>query len=258
MSTQDTLGRQENRTPALSLAGQRLVITGGTSGLGLALVEEALAQAAHVAIVARHREGIDAVRRRWPAVHGIAGDVARKEDIHPLAIQLASALGGVDVLVNNASSLGPVPLAPLGDTDCEDFERAIAANLLGPFRLTKALLGSLAASAREGRGGLVVNISSDAAVSAYPGWGAYGASKAALLHMTRIWQEELRPVGVRMLSFDPGDMDTPLHAAAIPGADPTTLKKPATSARELAELIADELTTTLRSGAEGLPERADE
>ena len=180
---------------------------------------------------------IDDVVRRWPDAHGIAGDVARKEDIHPIAMQLAAALGGVDVLINNASSLGPVPLLPLADTDCEDLEAALATNLLGPFRLTKALLGSLAASAREGRGGLIVNVSSDAAVNAYAGWGAYGASKAALLHLTRIWQAELGPIGMQVVSFDPGDMDTPLHAAAIPDADPSMLKAPAASARELVALI---------------------
>jgi NAD(P)-dependent dehydrogenase (short-subunit alcohol dehydrogenase family) len=219
------------------------VVTGGTSGLGLALVEAALQHGAHVAFVARRETGIDHVRRRFPAAHGIAGDVARKEDIHPMAIQIASALGGVDVLINNASSLGPVPLVPLADTDCEDLEAALATNLLGPFRLTKALLGSLAAAARERRGGLVVNVSSDAAVSAYPHWGAYGASKAALLHLTRIWHEELGSIGVRLISFDPGDMDTALHAAAIPDADPATLKRPATSARELIDLMDSLLLT---------------
>jgi NAD(P)-dependent dehydrogenase (short-subunit alcohol dehydrogenase family) len=78
--------------------------------------------------------------------------VARKEDIHPIALQIIAGLGGLDVLVNNASSLGPVPLALLADTECEDFERALATNVLGPFRLTKALLGALSSSAREGRG----------------------------------------------------------------------------------------------------------
>ena len=257
MSRHHATERQDNRSTTSHLADRRVAITGGTSGLGLALVEQALAQGAHVAFVARHREGIDQVTRRWPAAHGIAGDVARKEDVHPIAIQLASALGGVDVLINNASSLGPVPLAPLADTDCEDVERAIATNLLGPFRLTKALLGSLAASARDGRGGLIVNISSDAAVNAYPNWGAYGASKAALLHMTRIWHEELGPIGVQAVSFDPGDMDTPLHAAAIPDADPTTLKRPAESARELVELIDDLLAKSPRNPAVVLPVRAD-
>ena len=127
------------------------------------------------------------------------------------------------MLVNNASSLGPTPLAPLGDTECEDFALALETNVLGPFRLTKALLGALTASAREGRGALVLNISSDAAINAYPQWGAYGASKAALRHLTAIWGEELAGQGVRFLSLDPGDMDTPLHALAVPGADPATL-----------------------------------
>ena len=100
-------------------------------------------------------------------------------------------------------------------------------NLLGPFRLTKALLGALAASARVGSGAVVINISSDAAVSPYAGWGAYGASKAALRHLTAIWAEEAKADGVSFLSIDPGDMDTPLHALAVPDADPRTLKRPA-------------------------------
>jgi len=99
--------------------------------------------------------------------------------------------------------------------------------------LTKALMGALAASAREGRGAVVLNISSDAAVNAYPGWGAYGSSKAALHHLSRIWNEEHAGEGVRFLSLDPGDMDTPMHAAAIPDADPATLKRPEDAAREL-------------------------
>jgi NAD(P)-dependent dehydrogenase (short-subunit alcohol dehydrogenase family) len=126
-----------------------------------------------------------------------------------------------------------VPLAPLADTECEDLEGALATNLLGPFRLTKALLGSLAAAAREGRRPVVVNITSDAAVTPYPGWGAYGASKAALAHLSRIWDEELRPHGIRVLALDPGDMDTPLHAAALPDADPATLKRPRDAAAEI-------------------------
>jgi len=83
----------------------------------------------------------------------------------------------------------------------------------------------------------VINISSDAAVTPYAGWGAYGASKAALLHMSRIWDEELAPHGVRVLSVDPGDMDTPLHAQAVPDADPATLKQPHVAAQEIIALI---------------------
>jgi len=216
----------------------RVAITGGTSGLGLALVRELRRRGARVAFVARTRERVDAVAREQPGTHGIVGDVAAKEDIHPIALQIATALGGLDVLVNNASSLGPVPLALLADTECEDLERAIGTNVLGPFRLTRALLGALTASAREGRGAVVLNISSDAAVNAYAQWGAYGASKAALRHMSAIWNEELAASGVRFLSLDPGDMDTPLHALAIPDADPATLTRPEAAARELTDAIA--------------------
>ena len=224
--------------PCNPLSDIRVAITGGTSGLGLALVRELLNRGAEVAFVARSRDRVKRVVQELSDAHGIVGDVSRKEEIHPIAIQIVGALGGLDVLINNASDLGPAPLKLLADTDCEDFERALATNVLGPFRLTKALLGSLAASAREGRGAVVVNVSSDAAANAYPHWGAYGASKAALLHLSRIWDEELSLEGVHILSIDPGDMDTPMHAAAVPGADRSTLKSPRVAARELTDTVA--------------------
>jgi len=231
---------------ALDISGLRVAITGGTSGLGLALVRRLLDRGAQVAFVARGRDGVERVRRELPRAHGIVGDVSRKEDIHPIAIQMLGALGGLDVLVNNASSLGPVPLAPLADTECEDLELALATNVVGPFRLTKVLLGALAASARDGRAPLVVNISSDAAINAYPGWGAYGASKAALHHLSRIWNEELMAEGIRVISIDPGDMDTPLHALAVPDADRSQLKSPDTAAGELVALIAAHIRASQR------------
>ena len=220
-----------------SLRGLRVAITGGTSGLGLALVGELRERGADVAFVARHAARVAEVAREIGGSHGIVGDVANKLDTHALAIQIGSALGGLDLLINNASSLGPVPLALLADTDCEDLEAALATNLVGPFRLTKALLGSLGASAREGRRPLVINITSDAALTPYAGWGAYGASKAALSHLSRIWDEELREHGVRVLAIDPGDMDTPLHAQALPDADPARLKRPRDAAREIVALV---------------------
>ena len=227
------------------LDGLRVAVTGGTSGLGLALLRLLHARGATLGFVASDAARVRRVATELPGTHGIAGDIAAKTETHRIALQLNAALGGLDVLVNNASSLGPVPLALLADTECEDFERALATNLLGPFRLTKALLGSLAATARDAAprqpGALVVNIVSDAAVTPYAGWGAYGASKAALAHLSRIWDEELREHGVRVLGFDPGDMDTPLHALALPDADPASLKQPADAARELAALIAASL-----------------
>ncbi len=222
--------------PRTNLHGLRVAVTGGTSGLGLALVRLLAAGGARVAFVARTAQAVERTARETGAC-GIIGDVGRKEDIYPLALQITGNLGGLDVLVNNASSLGPTPLAPLADTECEELEHALAINLLGPFRLTKALLGALAASARAGSGAVVINISSDAAVTPYAGWGAYGASKAALRHLTAIWGEETTDAGVFFLSVDPGDMDTPLHALAVPDADPRTLKRPADAAAEIVEAM---------------------
>ena len=233
-----------SHNPFLSL---RVAVTGGTSGLGLALVRELLGRGARVAFLARTRERVEQVARENPGAHGIVGDVSEKNDIYPMAVQITGELGGLDVLINNASELGPTPLRLLSDTECEDLEHVFAANIFGPFRLTKALMGALAASAREGRGAVVLNVTSDAAVNAYPNWGAYGSSKAALHHMSRIWNEEHEGDGVRFLSLDPGDMDTPMHAAAIPDADPATLKRPEVSAREFVEAIAEALPRIARS-----------
>ncbi len=221
--------------------GRRVLVTGGTAGLGLAIVQALAARGARVAFVARNPEGVERVASDLAGTHGIVGDVARKDDIYPIALQALGELGGLDVLVNNASDLGPASLRLLADTDCEDLERALAANLLGPFRLTKAVLGALSASAREGRGAVVLNVSSDAAVNAYPTWGAYSTSKAALRHMTAIWNAELEMDGVRFLSVDPGDMDTALHAQAVPDADRSTLKQPEDAAQEILQAIATAL-----------------
>jgi NAD(P)-dependent dehydrogenase (short-subunit alcohol dehydrogenase family) len=221
-----------------SFAGRRVAITGGTAGLGLALVRELLGRGADVAFVARKPDGVVRVTQEFGGPHGVIGDVSSKEDIHRIALQVLGALGGLDVLINNASDLGPTPLQLLADTECEDLERALMTNVMGPFRLTKALLGSLAAAAREKGGAVVLNVSSDAAVTAYARWGAYGASKAALHHLTRIWEEELASSGIRLISHDPGDMDTAMHAAAVPDADISSLKRPEVAAREVADVVA--------------------
>ena len=238
------------------LAGLRIAITGGTAGLGRALVREWHRRGATVAFVARTEVDVARVAREHPGAIGIVGDIARKDDIHRIALELLGRAGGLDILVNNASSLGPVPLALLADTECEDFEHALQANLLGPFRLTRALLGALRASAAEGRGGVVLNVSSDAAVTPYPGWGAYGASKAALHHLAAIWAEELRGERIGVLSLDPGDMDTALHRMALPEADPATLRQPEESARNLTRAIVAELGELARLRAPRLHEVA--
>jgi NAD(P)-dependent dehydrogenase (short-subunit alcohol dehydrogenase family) len=238
-----------NSSANANFSGLRVAITGGTSGLGLALVRELLSKGAHVAFVARTRERVERVVRKNPGAHGIVADVSAKEDIYPIAMQITGELGGLDVLINSASELGPTPLRMLSDTECEDLEHVFATNVFGPFRLTKALMGALSASAREGRGAVVLNVTSDAGATPYPSWGAYGSSKAALHHLTRIWNEEHAGEGVRFLSLDPGDMDTPMYHAAIPDANPSTLKRPEQSAHEFVEAIAAALPTIARMSA---------
>ncbi len=146
-------------------------------------------------------------------------------------------------MIHNASTLGKVPLDLLLDTECEDLEQVLAVNLVGPFRLTKAIAGSMALRGR----GLIVHISSDAAVSAYPRWGAYGVSKAALDHLARTWAAELAGTGVRVLSVDPGEMRTKMHADAIPDADPASLADPSDIAARVAAMI--EGIESIESGA---------
>jgi NAD(P)-dependent dehydrogenase (short-subunit alcohol dehydrogenase family) len=216
----------------MDLQDLRVAVTGGTSGLGLALVQLLTGRGTRVAFVARSAQIVERIAGATGAF-GIVGDIGNKNDTYSIATQITGNLGGLDALINTASALGPTPLALLADTQCEELEHALAVNLVGQFRLTKALFGALAASARARRGAVVINMSSDAAVNAYSGWGAYGASKAALRQMTAIWAEEAKSVGISFLSLDPGDMDTPLHALAIPDADPTTVKRPDRAAMEI-------------------------
>lgn len=214
-----------------------VVITGASKGLGRALAHQLAGRGARLVLVARGRERLEdvaaAIRRDGGEAHAIAADVGDKQAIHPLAGAAQALLGRVDAILHVASALGASPLRPLADTDCEDLERALAVNLVGPFRLTKALLGPMALAGE----GLVVHVTSDASVEGYATWGAYGVSKAGFDHLARVWAEELAPFGVRFLSIDPGDMDTDLHAAALPDADRAELQDPGEVAQRFADLL---------------------
>ena len=226
----------------MNIQGKTALVTGAGRGLGRAAAFALAARGAHVVLVSRSPSALDEVRgfirARGGLAHSIVADVADPEQIYPLVGQAAALAGPISILLNNASTLGPVPLRPLLDTDCEDFERALAVNLLGPFRITKAVLGSMIARDE----GLIVNISSDAAVNPYSDWGAYSVTKAALDHLTRIWAQEVQTagLGIRFLSFDPGEMDTKMHREALPAADPKSLKQ----AQDVAETLLDLIQTT--------------
>ena len=232
----------------MQLEGVGVLISGGSRGLGRALARVLAQRGARLALVARGSDALERavseLRAHGADAHALAADVGDVKAAYRIAAQAASLVGPIDLLINAASTLGETPLPVLLDTRADDFERVLQVNLLGAFRLTKATVGQMAVRG----GGLVVNVSSDAAVEPYPGWGAYGASKAALEQLTRIWAVELEPVGVRVVCVDPGEMDTAMHAAALPDADPSTLADPAEVAEWMVSWIerAERLPTGAR------------
>jgi NAD(P)-dependent dehydrogenase (short-subunit alcohol dehydrogenase family) len=215
---------------------KNIVITGGTSGLGRALAIQLDKAGANVMVIARRQELIEKLINEHTNIVGIQGDISDKKTIHSIAAEVHTKLQEVDILFNIASYLGQSPLRSLLDTECEDFEKVLQTNVLGPFRLTKLLAPSMVLREK----GIVVNISSDAAINPYSTWGSYSVSKAAVDHMSRIFNEELKDSGVHFLSVDPGDMATPMHFAAIPEANADDLRDPKESANLLAELVASE------------------
>ena len=221
----------------MDIANTAALVTGASRGLGRALALALAAAGARVALVARHAGPLDdvvaGIRARGGDAHAIAGNVADKDAVHRIAGQAAALIGPIDLVIHNASTLGPTPLRLLLDTDCEDLEAVLATNLVGPFRLTKVLAGQMILRGH----GTIVHVSSDAAVAAYPRWGAYGVSKAAQDHLSRILAAELDGTGVRVLAVDPGEMDTEMHRAAIPDADPATLARPGEVAARILAMI---------------------
>jgi NAD(P)-dependent dehydrogenase (short-subunit alcohol dehydrogenase family) len=217
---------QPQEEEEMEIRNASVLITGGSRGLGRALGKALAREGARVVLVARGAEelntAVDEIRNEGGEAYGIAADIGDKNAIYPIAGEAAALAGPIDILIQNASTLGPVPLRLLLDTDCEDLQRVWDVNLAGPFRLAKVIVGSMALRGR----GLMISITSDAAIEAYAGWGAYSITKAALDHLTRIFAAELCDTGVRFFSIDPGDMDTQMHADAVPNADPATIGKP--------------------------------
>ena len=191
------------------------LITGSSRGLGLALADFLAAQGYALVVTARHgdalKEATESLKRYGNPVTTIAGDVTDAAHRQNL-IRAAEALGGLDLLVNNASDLGPSPLPELAEYGLEHLTRLYDTNVVAPLGLVQEALPLLKA-----KRGLVINVSSDAATGAYPGWGGYGSSKAALELVTRTLAAEIAEVG--FVSVDPGEMRTRMHQAAFPGED---------------------------------------
>ncbi|MCC6803002.1 MAG: SDR family oxidoreductase [Anaerolineae bacterium] len=193
------------------------VITGASRGLGEVLARFLAGQGYHLILNARGGAALDAVVRSLAGydvqVKAIAGDVAEPSARRAI-VQLAKALGGLDILINNASILGASPLVPLAQHPLDALEDVYRANVIAPLALVQEALPLLKASH-----GLVVNISSDAARGGYETWGGYGSSKAALDLISLTLANELKGEGVSVVSVDPGDMRTDMHQAAYLGQD---------------------------------------
>ena len=218
------------------LDGKVALITGASRGLGRALAIAFAGEGAALALCARGSSALDQVARAAAGlgveVLAVPADVRSSRDLERVAALTLDRFHRVDILVNNASELGPTPLPYLADYPPAAFDDVVQVNITAPFRLTQAVIGGMLLRNQ----GVVINVTSDAAVTGYPGWGAYAVSKAALEGLTRTWSAELAGTGVRMYAVDPGDMDTDMHRAAIPDADPTELARPDDVARAFVEL----------------------
>lgn len=206
------------------------VITGASFGFGRALATALAARGWTLVLDARRPQPLaDAAAALGESVTVVPGDVADAGHRAELAAAVHT-LGRVDLLVNNASVLGPSPLPPLEHYPLDELARVYEVNAIAPLALTQLLLPLLRES-----GGTVINISSDAAVEAYPGWGGYGSAKAALDQLTVVLAAEQPGLGV--YAFDPGDMRTDMHQQAFPGEDISDRPEPETVVPALLRLL---------------------
>ncbi|WP_027483272.1 SDR family NAD(P)-dependent oxidoreductase [Deinococcus pimensis] len=207
------------------------LITGASRGLGLALAQALHLQGWTLTLTARTARDLELARLTLGAgadVTALSGDVS--DDAHASAlIEAAARYGRIDALVNNASTLGPTPRPTLAHSPTEALRRVFDVNVLAPLRLVQLALPHLTPGAR------ILNLSSDAAVEAYEGWGGYGASKAALDHLSRTLAAE-HP-DLRVYSVDPGDMNTRMHQEAFPGEDISDRPPPEASVPGLLHLL---------------------
>jgi NAD(P)-dependent dehydrogenase (short-subunit alcohol dehydrogenase family) len=225
------------------LSGKNILITGASQGLGREMaLRFAREDAGGLSLVARHADKLNAVRdelRKLAPKIGIVAieaDVSKPRDIERIvATTLAQFKGQLDVLVNNASTIGPSPMPYLLDYPVENFREVLDTNLIGPFLLIKNALPAMIE-----HGGSIINVTSDAGQVGYPGWGAYGISKFGLEGLSQTWASELEETGVRVNWVDPGNMNTAMHRAAEPEEDPSEWANPADVTDVFVFLASDE------------------
>ena len=206
------------------LFGKVALITGGSRGIGKALATAYAREGARVFICARNQPSIDRavmeIRNRGGEIHGLAGDVGRAEDVKRMVRGAADRYGVIDILVNNASLLGP--RVPIADYPPSAWEEVVRVNLTGVFLMTQEVLRLM----MPRRKGSIINISSGVGRVGKARWGAYAASKFAVEGFTQLLAEELKDLGIRVNAVNPGATRTEMRAEAYPGEDPLTLPVP--------------------------------
>jgi NAD(P)-dependent dehydrogenase (short-subunit alcohol dehydrogenase family) len=215
------------------------LITGASRGLGKEVARLFAEQGMRLILTARGAEALNAVveelRGRTDIV-AVPGDVADRVHAERLVGAGLDRFGRIDVLVNNASSIGVSPMPALEDYPLDDFTGLLQVNVVAPLHLAQLVLPGM----REREEGLIINVTSDAGIEAYEGWGGYGVSKAALEHMSRILATELKGSGVRLYVVDPGDMNTQMHREAEPGVDLSDLPPPEEVAPAFLRLLEED------------------
>lgn len=196
-----------------------VMITGATKGLGRALTLAFARQGAKLAVCARNQEGLDSLGTELKSLGtdflAIRADASVTRDIERFVSLTEEQFGKVDVLINNASMLGPSPIPYMLDYPAEDFSEVLRVNTLGPYLMTRRVLPGML----QRNKGVILNITSEAGRTGFAGWGAYGVSKFALEGLTQTWASEIEETKVRMNSIDPGEMNTEMHDLAIPNCD---------------------------------------
>ncbi len=231
----------------MKLQGSVALVTGASRGLGLEIAKAYAQRGANLVIAARGKDDLEAVAmelRPLTEVVALALDVSQEAE--RLVEAALERFGRIDVLVNNASELGPSPMPTLEEYPWQDLQRVFRVNVLAPLHLAQLVLPGMRARGE----GVIINVTSDAGVEAYPGWGGYGASKAALEHISRTLAAELEGTGVRVYVVDPGDMNTAMHRLAEPGVDLSDLPGPEASAPAFVQLVEEETAPFARIKAQ--------
>jgi NAD(P)-dependent dehydrogenase (short-subunit alcohol dehydrogenase family) len=233
----------------MDFKGKTALVTGASRGLGYELSVLLAKRGVNLVVAARDDAALRAAANDFSRdvdVIAVAADIS--ENAEAVVSAGLDRFGRIDLLVNNASELGPSPMPPLALLPWQALERILRVNVTAALHLTQLVLPSMI---RAGAGTLV-NISSDAGVNAYPGWGGYGASKAALEHLSRTLTAELEVSGIRVMVVDPGDMNTQMHRDAEPGVDLSHLAHPRTVAAAILSLIEDDSILSGRFEAQNL------